>query len=151
MQAIPLPEIVIAVVVITILAVARQLWGIRPFPFVPRPSDLRPRQPPVTNEQLRARMIASEVILAIVSLPLILRVVPPNGIYGFRTGATLSSRTAWYSANAFHGWALLIAAVIGTAVLIVLPNTSKRWTLWVAFVIPVSCAIAVSLAYLSLW
>jgi hypothetical protein len=144
-----LPEIVVVLVVITILAVARRLWGIRPFPFAPRPSDFRPRQPPMTNEQLRARMIASDVVFAVISLPLILRLVPPNGIYGFRTRATLSSRAAWYSANAFHGWALLGAAVIGATVLIVLPGTSKRWTLWSAFVVPVACAIAVSLAYLS--
>lgn len=150
MQAIPLPEIVVVLVVAAILEFGRRLVGIRPFPFVPRLSDLRPRQPPRTNEQLRARMIASDVVFAIISLPLILRLVPPNGIYGFRTHATQSSRAIWYSANAFHGWALLVAAVIGATVLIVLPDTSKRWPLWAAFVVPVFSAIAVTLAYLSM-
>jgi SdpI/YhfL family protein len=149
MQAIPVPEIVVVLVVVAILAVAQQLWGIRPFPFLPRPGDLRPRQPPLTSEQLRARLVASDVIFAIISLPLILRLVPPNGIYGFRTGRTQSSHAVWYAANAFHGWALLGAAVLGAALLFVLPDTSKRWQLWAAFVIPVSSAIAVSLAYLS--
>lgn len=94
-------------------------------------------------------MIASDVIIALISVPLILRLVPPNGIYGFRTGGTLSGRGAWYAANAFHGWALLVAAVIGAAVLMVLPDTSRRWILWSAFILPVACAIALSLAYVS--
>jgi len=149
MQAIPLPEIVMVLVVVAILAVGRQFVGIRPFSFLPRPSDFRPRQPLMTNEQLRARMIASDVLFAIVSVPLILRLVPPNSIYGFRTSATQSSPAVWYSANAFHGWALLAAAVVGAAALIVLSDTARRWQLWTAFVLPVLSAIVMSLAYLS--
>ena len=92
-------------------------------------------------------MIASDVMFAIISLPLILKLVPPNGMYGFRTAATSSSKAVWYSANSFHGWALLAAAVVGASVLVVLPDTSKRWQLWAAFVVPVLSAIAMSMVY----
>ena len=51
------------------------------------------------------------IVIAVVSIPLILKVVPPNHLYGFRTPSTLSNRALWYRANAFAGWALLIAAV----------------------------------------
>ena len=37
--------------------------------------------------------------LIIISLPLILGVVPPNHVYGFRTNKTLSDEKIWYKAN----------------------------------------------------
>ena len=149
MDIIPVPEIVVVLVAVVILEVARRLWGIRPFPFLPRPGDLRPRQETLNTDQLRARLIASDVVFAIISVPLILRLVPPNGVYGFRSGGTQSNTDLWYPANAFHGWALLAAAAIGATVIAVLPGTSKRWQLWAAFVAPVCAAIAASLVYLS--
>ena len=48
--------------------------------------------------------MASCVLLVIISVPLILEIVPPNGIYGFRVSGTLSP-AIWYPANAFMGWA----------------------------------------------
>jgi hypothetical protein len=88
------------------------------------------------------------VLLVIVSIPLILHLVPPNGIYGFRTGATRSP-AIWYPANAFMGWALSIAAVASVTLLVLLPTTTKRWALWAAFVAPMAAAIGLSFAYLS--
>lgn len=55
------------------------------------------------------------------ALPLALRLVGPNRLYGFRTRATLSDRELWYSANAFCGWALLVAAIVGAALLFLRP------------------------------
>jgi uncharacterized membrane protein len=100
-------------------------------------------------QRKRAKLIASCVMIAIISIPLILRVVPPNGIYGFRNAATRSSPAIWYPANAFMGWALLLAAVISAISLVVLPATVKRWVLWVAYLVPLSVALVASLVYLN--
>jgi len=82
--------------------------------------------PDMNTQRKRAQLIASCVILSIVSIPLILRVVPPNGVYGFRVSATRSP-AIWYPANAFMGWALLVAAVMSATVLMRLPEGVKRW------------------------
>jgi uncharacterized membrane protein len=119
-------------------------------PFAPRLSDFRRLRPEDTNTiHVRARLIASCIVFAMISIPLVLRLVPPNGIYGFRTAATQSSRAIWYPANAFMGWALLSAAAISATLLVVLPATVKRSVLWAAFVIPVIGAIVASLTYVS--
>ena len=99
-------------------------------------------------ERKRGRLLSSCLGIAILSVPLILRVVPPNGVYGFRTSATFSDPAIWYSANAFLGWALLVAAITGATLLIMLPSTAKRWRLWVSFLVPVLGAVASSFAYL---
>ncbi|MBM4319678.1 MAG: SdpI family protein, partial [Deltaproteobacteria bacterium] len=49
-------------------------------------------------------------LIALACIPLILRKVKPNWLYGFRTRLTLSSPEIWYPANVFGGWALLIAS-----------------------------------------
>lgn len=55
--------------------------------------------------------------LALLAIPLALRLVGPNRWYGFRTPATLSDRSVWFAANAFAGRALLIAAIASGALL----------------------------------
>ena len=59
--------------------------------------------------------------IAIVSIPLILKLVPRNSFYGFRTAATLSSDEIWFPANRFAGWALLIAAGVSAGLLLCVP------------------------------
>lgn len=41
------------------------------------------------------------------SIPLILRRVPPNRWYGFRVRRTLASPDIWYPANAYSSWLML--------------------------------------------
>ena len=104
---------------------------------------------PRAAERYRARLGASCVALIVISVPLILRAVPPNGVYGFRVAATQSSPAIWYPANAFMGWALLVAAVISAVLLTILPATVKRWLLLATFLVPVLGAIAASFVYLN--
>jgi uncharacterized membrane protein len=61
-------------------------------------------------------------------MPLILKLVPPNGFYGFRTAVTMSNKDVWYPANAFIGWALLVAAGVAATVLWILPPNVKAMT-----------------------
>ncbi len=104
---------------------------------------------PMAAERYRSRLGASCVVLIVMSVPLILKAVPPNGVYGFRVAATLSGPALWYPANAFMGWALLVAAVISAVLLATLPATVKRWLLLATFLVPVLGAIAASFVYLN--
>ena len=52
------------------------------------------------------------VITIAISIPLVLRKVPPNVWYGFRTRKTLSDTSIWYEANFRGGVNLLIASVV---------------------------------------
>jgi len=90
-------------------------------------------------------LIACAVIAA-VSVPLILRAVPPNRWYGFRTTRTLSNEKLWFRANHFAGWAFLAAAGTTAAVLVLAPEMASGYG---ALVLAVSIGIAliVTLAY----
>ncbi len=57
----------------------------------------------------------SGLLLAGLSVPLIRRKIPPNGLYGFRLPATLSDPATWYASNEYAGRRFLIVG-LGTAV-----------------------------------
>ena len=68
-----------------------------------------------------------------IAVPLILQIVPPNWVYGFRTSYTMSSDEVWYRANRIAGFAIFGAGVAWTTVAVVLPLTwrSDRALWWV--------------------
>jgi len=41
----------------------------------------------------------SGILLAAISIPLILRKIKPNGLYGFRVKQTLEDPALWYAVN----------------------------------------------------
>ena len=51
------------------------------------------------------------LVFVFVAVPLALRKVPRNTIYGFRTSKTLKSDSIWYEANAYFGRALIYASL----------------------------------------
>jgi hypothetical protein len=51
------------------------------------------------------------VVFALISVPLVLGIVPPNRIYGVRTRRTLSSPDVWRRTNRVAGWAVLAASL----------------------------------------
>lgn len=57
-------------------------------------------------------ILATDVFLVLVSIPLILRKVPRNVVYGYRTRATLGNDVVWYEANAHFGRGLVIASLV---------------------------------------
>jgi hypothetical protein len=64
-------------------------------------------------------VLAVNALLVIISIPLILRKVRRNVVYGFRTSATLSDDFVWYEANAYFGRRLVaLSTVAAVAVLI---------------------------------
>lgn len=68
-------------------------------------------------------VIGVAVLLALVSIPLVLRKVPPNIVYGYRTRTTLLNERIWYHANAYFGRAQLVASVVSIAVIAMLYST----------------------------
>jgi len=59
-------------------------------------------------------------VFALISLPLILRKVPPNPVYGYRTRATLADEALWYDANAYFGRKFLLASLLSACAAIAL-------------------------------
>lgn len=88
-------------------------------------------------------------IIAVASIPLILGVVPPNGVYGFRTRQTLARPELWLRANRFAGVALFIAAAASAAVFLAVPEYASGRSLvgLFIFVTPLIVAVASSFAY----
>ena len=52
------------------------------------------------------------VVVIVLSIPLILGIVPPNYLYGFRIPRTMASADAWYPANRVSGIAMALAGLI---------------------------------------
>ncbi len=52
------------------------------------------------------------LFLALLSLPLIARKIPPNPLYGFRIQQTLEDPAVWYAVNAYFARRLLVASMV---------------------------------------
>jgi len=55
------------------------------------------------------------LLLAGLSVPMILKKIPPNGLYGFRLPSTVNNPAVWYDVNAYAGWRLLVVG-LGSAI-----------------------------------
>jgi hypothetical protein len=55
--------------------------------------------------------LGSGGLLILLSLPLLWGKVPPNGLYGFRTRATLHDPVVWYAANHYSAKWMLASGV----------------------------------------
>lgn len=75
---------------------------------------------------------AVALITIAVSIPLALRKVPPNVVYGVRTRKTLSDPRIWYEANYRGGMALILSGIVGLACWAVLMMLLDRSTAAVA-------------------
>ena len=89
-------------------------------------------------------LLVACAVTAVIAIPLILRRVPPNSLYGFRTPRTLADRDLWFRVNHFAGWALLIASMGSAALILLLPPPPTA----LLFVVPLGLALVASLVYL---
>lgn len=64
--------------------------------------------------------------LIVLSLPLLLRWVPPNPIYGFRVPATCRNRSVWYDGNALAARHMIALGVLMVALEFVLPLSARN-------------------------
>jgi uncharacterized membrane protein len=90
------------------------------------------------------------IVIIVVSIPMILRKIPPNSSYGFRTKLTLSSPDIWYPANTFSGWAMLVAAGISVIALSIASDETlaRTWIATAIFIVPLILSLVASLIYL---
>jgi uncharacterized membrane protein len=68
-------------------------------------------------------VLAVNALLVLISVPLILRKVPRNVVYGFRTRRTLTDDFVWYEVNAFFGRRLVAFAVVSAVAVFMLYST----------------------------
>ncbi len=64
----------------------------------------------------------------LISLPLVLKMVPLNRWYGFRTRKTMSNEDIWYEANYKGGMGLTVASVIALVARAAFMETLERGT-----------------------
>ena len=86
-------------------------------------------------------------VIFVLCIPLVLKLVPPNRLYGFRTHVTLSRPDVWYPANVFAGYALMFATAVTALIISCGPQLSPGMTAAV-FVALVLAATTASFAYL---
>ena len=92
------------------------------------------------------------IIFAVLALPLVLGLVPPNRYYGLRTAATLGSSTVWIRANRAAGWGVLAASTLYAVVARLYPyvrgGPGDVWTLHLlSFVLPLLVALVAAGRY----
>lgn len=94
-------------------------------------------------------LLVACVIAAAVAIPLMLRLIPQNPIYGVATERTLTQESAWFEVNAYGGRALLIAVGVAALLIIVYQGTWLRaaWAQLAVFVLALGAAIAATLVY----
>jgi uncharacterized membrane protein len=82
-------------------------------------------------------------VIALVAVPLAMRLVPPNPIYGVRTDRTLSDTTLWYNVNAVGGQLLLVAVGLSAILLMMYQGTWLKgfWAQLFLFVVPIGAAV----------
>jgi hypothetical protein len=56
--------------------------------------------------------VASGLLVAGLSVPMILGKIPPNGLYGFRVKKTMENPQVWYAVNTYSGKWLLFAHLV---------------------------------------
>ena len=61
------------------------------------------------------------VLLVLIAIPMLLRRVPPNALYGLRVPATYADEWVWYEANALAGRDMVVFGVFLTVLALVLP------------------------------
>ena len=95
------------------------------------------------------------LLILLLSVPMILGKVPPNGVYGFRTPKTLSSPEIWYPANRAAGWFMLAAMAVSICFNLALwwiyPDWPfERTVMWMTggMTVPLVISVLASLIYI---
>ena len=70
-----------------------------------------------------ALVIGVAIVTALIALPLALRKIPRNRLYGVRTRRTLADDRVWYETNAYGGRCLIVASAVTIAMVVILGLT----------------------------
>jgi uncharacterized membrane protein len=74
-------------------------------------------------------MEAVGILLVLLSIPLVMRWVPPNHFYGFRVPSVFRDRSVWYDVNAAAGWHFIALGAVMVTLEFVLPGDALVPTL----------------------
>ena len=76
-------------------------------------------------------------VIGLIAVPLAMRLIPPNPVYGVRTRRTVENPALWYTVNAVGGQLLLVACGLGAIILMMYQGTWLRsfWVQLIFFVI----------------
>lgn len=69
-------------------------------------------------------ILVVDALSILISIPLALRKIGPNVVYGYRTRATLSDPALWYEANALFGRRLIAACTVSALAALFLARPS---------------------------
>jgi uncharacterized membrane protein len=87
-----------------------------------------------------AIVVGAAVVTGLIAVPLALRKVPPNRLYGIRTRRTLADDAVWYETNAYGGRCLIVASavtIVAVAILaMLLPDAMQVPAVLAALVVP---------------
>jgi uncharacterized membrane protein len=94
-------------------------------------------------------LLIAVALIAVAAVPLLLRLIPQNPVYGVPTERTLDDEKLWFTVNAFAGKAVLIACGVVALLLILYQGTWLRsaWAQVVVFVVPLAVAVGAAIAY----
>jgi len=98
--------------------------------------------------------VGSGILLTLISIPLYLQKVPPNGFYGFRIRKTRENPEVWYPVNRYSaGWTMLCGMLtsIGAIGLYYFPGLSVdvyAWSCLSIFIIVFGIGIIFTLQYI---
>src|SRR5262245_35998927 len=76
---------------------------------------------------LQVPFTAVGLLIAGIAVPLVMGIIPPNHLYGFRSAKTLSDERTWYAANRTAGWDLVMAGLFIAAATLALAAWGRRW------------------------
>lgn len=95
------------------------------------------------------------LIMALISIPLIMRKVEPNLFYGFRIRKTLENRELWFDVNEFFAWHLLIISgmeAFASIGLYILPGINPELyalSVMVVFIVAFTMAMSQTMRYMN--
>ncbi len=97
--------------------------------------------------------LVGAILVFAAAIPMVLGLVPPNSMIGFRTPSTMSSPESWYAANVLMGWYLMVGQGVGILSYFLLERftgpsgNESRYLLLVPTIAPGVAAVAGYLHY----
>ena len=87
-------------------------------------------------------------IIALLALPLVVGLIPPNRIYGVRTAETLGDKGLWYRVNRYGGGTFLVSSLIYLSIAWLIPGSASGETdfgRWLLHLLAFAGPLAISL------
>lgn len=82
---------------------------------------------PAPEKILAVLFYCIAILQILTGIPLALRLVPPNFVFGFRISSTLKNEAAWYEANQIFGATLTISQAIILITILLFLNSRQNF------------------------